>query len=167
MRHFTRIGFKQYNPSKPAKYGLLYCSLCDSSICYTYFTLPYTGKPKDISGDAAKYYLAGTDEYTKYLVTEILKYNSIQGCNISTDQYFTSVTLAALVIENKFTVIVTMWCNQKGIPKELKATKDREEKSTMFVYHKDKDMMLVSYIDKKKWKKNIIALTTMHNSVKF
>ena len=26
------IGFKQYNPKKPAKYGLLYCSLCDSSV---------------------------------------------------------------------------------------------------------------------------------------
>ena len=89
-----KIGFKQYKPSKPAKCGLLYCSLCDSSVCYTYFTLAYTGKPKDISGDAAKYYVAVTDEYTKYLVTEVSGYNSIQGCNIPMDRYFTSVTLA-------------------------------------------------------------------------
>ena len=32
-----RIGFKQYNPSKPAKYGLLYRSLCDATI----FTLTF------------------------------------------------------------------------------------------------------------------------------
>ena len=30
------IGFKQYNPQKPAKYGLLYRSLCDSKVTYTY-----------------------------------------------------------------------------------------------------------------------------------
>ena len=35
-----RIGFKQYNPSKPAKYGLLFRSLCDSNVQYMYFCLP-------------------------------------------------------------------------------------------------------------------------------
>ena len=68
------IGFKQYNPSKPAKYGLLYRSLCDSSISYTYYTVPYGGKPEVIGGDGAKFYVIGTDEYTKYLVTEVSKY---------------------------------------------------------------------------------------------
>ena len=39
------IGVKQYNPSKPAKYGLLYRSLCDAIVPYTYYKLPYVGKP--------------------------------------------------------------------------------------------------------------------------
>ena len=39
------IGFKQYNPQKPAKYGLLYRSLCDSTVTYTYLSLAYAGKP--------------------------------------------------------------------------------------------------------------------------
>ena len=72
-----RIGFKQYNPSKPAKYGLLYRSLCDASKPYTYFSLPYAGKPDDITGEAKKYYVSGTDEYTKYLVTEFCNHNDI------------------------------------------------------------------------------------------
>ena len=63
------IGFKQYNPSKSAKYGLLYRSLCDSSVLYTYSTLPYVGKPEENTGEPGKYYVTGTDEYTKYLVT--------------------------------------------------------------------------------------------------
>ena len=42
------IGFKQYSPNKPAKYGLLYRSLCDSSIPYTYYSLPYTRKPRKL-----------------------------------------------------------------------------------------------------------------------
>ena len=33
-----RIGFRQYNPSKPAKYGLLYRLLCDATVLYTYFS---------------------------------------------------------------------------------------------------------------------------------
>ena len=44
-----RIRMKQYNPSKPAKYGLLYRSLCDAVVPYTYITLPYAGKPDDIN----------------------------------------------------------------------------------------------------------------------
>ena len=39
------IGVKQYNPSKPAQYGLLYRSLCDATVPYTYYKLPYVGKP--------------------------------------------------------------------------------------------------------------------------
>ena len=89
-----RIGMKQYNPSKPAKYGLLYRSLCDALVPYTYITLSDAGKPDDINNEAKKYYVCDTDSYTKYLVEEFTKINSIEGCNISMDRYFTSVTIA-------------------------------------------------------------------------
>ena len=60
-----------------------------------------------------------------------------------------------------------MWHDRKGIPNELKAMTDRDEKLMLSVHHQDKEMMLVSYINKNKsGKKNIIALTTMHNKVK-
>ena len=43
----------------------------------------------------------------------------------------------------------------------------RQEKSTAFCYFEDEKTMLLSYIDKKKkGKKNILALTTMHSQVK-
>ena len=61
------IGFEQNNPSKPAKYGLLYRSLCDSVATYTYSSLPYTGKPEVTEGRAFRYYVTGTNEYTKCL----------------------------------------------------------------------------------------------------
>ena len=41
-----KIGFKQYNPNKPAKYGLLYQPLCDTIVPYTYFSLSYAGMPE-------------------------------------------------------------------------------------------------------------------------
>ena len=69
------IEFKQYNPSKPGKYGLLYRSLCNSVTTYAYCQLPYADKPEITEGPASKYYVTGTDEYTKYLVNEISKHN--------------------------------------------------------------------------------------------
>ena len=54
-----------------------------------------------------------------------------------------------------------------GIPNEIKWLKDREEKSTIFVHHSEKNIMMVSYIHKKKLgKKNIICLITMHDRIK-
>ena len=53
--YLGHIGVKQYNPNKPAKYGLLYRNLCDSSIPYTCYILPYAGKPENIDGAGAKY----------------------------------------------------------------------------------------------------------------
>ena len=76
------ISFKQKNLSKPAKYGFLYCSLCDASVPYTHYTLPYTGKLDIIDVEANKYYVTGTDNYTKYLVNSFCKFNKIKGCNI-------------------------------------------------------------------------------------
>ena len=59
-----KIGIKQYNPSKPAMYGLLYRSICDAEVSHTYFTLPYNDKPDSSDNE---YYVPGTDEYMKYL----------------------------------------------------------------------------------------------------
>ena len=160
-----RIGMKQYNPSKPAKYGLLYRSLCNTKVLYTYSTLPYAGKPEVIG--ANDYYVTGCDEYTKWLVNNFQIYGTLQGRNISLDRYFTSVTLAEWCLERNITIVGTLKSDRKGIPKEMKGVADEEEKSTAFCYSKDEKTMLLSYIDKKKkGKKNILALTTMHNQVK-
>ena len=114
------MNFKQYNPSKPAKYGMLYRSLCDSSAQYTYFTLPYAGKPEDLNNESNKFYITGSDEYTKYLVENFNRFNSIKGYNISMDRNFTSVTLADWAKTNHFSIVGTMRRDRKGILKEIK-----------------------------------------------
>ena len=62
------VKFRQYNPSKPARYGLLYRSISDSRVPYTYFTLAYAGKPES---QPDQFYVTGTDNYTKYLVDSL------------------------------------------------------------------------------------------------
>ena len=148
--------------------SMVYCiEICDSTTTYTYFTLAYAGKPESIDGPARKYYLTGTNKYTKYLVSKFSACNSIQECNISMDRYFTSVSLADWALENKFTIVGIMHHDRKVIPNEVKALNDWEEMSVLHVYHEEKKIMLVSYIDKKKsGKKNVIILSTMHENVK-
>ena len=159
-----KIGIKQYNPAKPAKYGLLYRSLCDAEVPYTYYTLPYNGKPDRPDNE---YYVTGTDEYTKYLVTKFLVHNKIAGRNISLDRYFTSVTLAKWCLEKRISIVGTMKIGRMGIPKEMIALTDREEKSTKYCYSEDNKILLTSYVDKKaSGKKNVIVLSTMHKDVR-
>ena len=77
------------------------------------------------------------------------------------------MSLAAWALENKFTIAGTMRHDRKEILKEVKVLNDREEMSVLHVYHEEKKIMLVSYIDKKKsGKKNVIILSTMHENVK-
>ena len=60
-----------------------------------------------------------------------------------------------------------MRLDRKGIPKEIKSLQYREEKSTMYAYAEEQNIMLVSYIDKKmSGEKDAVVLTTMHNNVR-
>ena len=116
-----RISFKQYNPSKPAKYGLLFRSLCDSTVQYTYISLPYAGKP---TGTPDAYYVTGTDKYTEYLVTYALQEGGkecMKGRNIALDRYFTSMAIAEWCLERNITITGTLKSDRKGIPNEMKA----------------------------------------------
>ena len=70
-------------------------------------------------------------------------------------------------MQKKFAIVGTKPHDRKGIPKEVKVIGNREEKSLLYVYHKEKNVMLASYIDKKEsGKKNVFVLSTMHDSVK-
>ena len=165
--YLGHIGVQQYNPNKPAKYGLLYRNLCDSSIPYTCYILPYAGKPENIDGAGAKYCLTRTDEYSKYLINKLPVYCDLQGINISMDCYFTSVSLATSALKRNITIVGTMKQDRKSIPKEWMSVADREERSVTHVCSKKQKIMLVSYIDKKNsGTKNVILLSAMHDNVK-
>ena len=57
--------------------------------------------------------------------------------------------------------------DRKDIPKKVKTIGNREEMSVLYVCHKEKNIMIASYIDKKKsGKKNVSVLSTMHDSEK-
>ena len=83
------VKLKQYNPSKPAKYGRVYRSFSDSVVPCSYFTLSYVGKPEI---EASEFYITGTDEYSAYLVDKLSSHVNITRKNVSMDRYFFTVT---------------------------------------------------------------------------
>ena len=60
-----QVAFKQFNPSKPAKYGLLFKSINTARYPYTFITAPYAGKPQEEGGE---YYFSGTENIPKHLI---------------------------------------------------------------------------------------------------
>lgn len=159
-----RRSMKQYNPNKPAKYGLLYRSISDARLPYTYITLPYAGKPNNIIPESE--YVTGTDNYTKYLVKGLRRSVDIRGRNISMGCFFTSMEVSRWLQEKGLTVVGTLKSNRQGIPEAIKSVTERDDLSVKYAYCDDIKSLLVSYVVKKKrgWK-NVLVLSSMHRSV--
>ena len=87
----NQIGFKQFNPNKPSKYGMLFKSINAARYPYTYIASPYAGKPE--AGDGT-YYYKGTENVVKNMVERFEKKQSLSGRNISFDRLYTSLPLA-------------------------------------------------------------------------
>ena len=86
MRH--HIDFRQYNPNKPAKYGLLYKSLNDARFPFIYQVMEYCRKPV---GGIGPYYLNATESYVKHLV-QSMPVSFLKGKNISMDRFYKSIS---------------------------------------------------------------------------
>ena len=158
----NQVSIKQYDPNKPAKYGLLFKSLNDARFPYTYNSLVYAGKPEQVGGP---YYIDTICDCIKTLVETTGSKLLLEGRNISMDRLYTSVAIAKWLREKSITVIGTLVTNRIGIPDEVKAVRHRENFSmTVHFEEERKDMALCSYNvkTKSKGKKNVLMLTTMH-----
>ena len=87
----TQILFKQFNSSKPVKYGLLFKSVNAARYRYTFISSPYSGKPIEEGG---QYYIQSTEAIVHYLIETLSTNSSLAGRNISFDRLYTSIPLA-------------------------------------------------------------------------
>ena len=101
---------------------------------YTYFTLPYAGKPE--SSD--KHYVTGADNYMKYLADGLIDFVDIRGCNINLNRNFTSLPIAENLLQKKITVVGTMRINIISFPKEFLDMKDKDDTFTIHVMDENK-----------------------------
>ena len=98
----TQISFKQFNPSKPAKYGCLFKSLNAARYPYTFISSPYSGKPTEEGG---QYYIQGTEAIVHYLIETLSTNSSLAGHNILFDRLYTSIPLAKWLLKNELHVL--------------------------------------------------------------
>ena len=156
----NKISFRQYNPSKPAKYGLLFKLINAVTYTYTHCIIPYCGKPTE---EPTTYYVKGVEDTVKYLVQNLQDHVDVQGRNITFDHYYTSVSLAEWLLSHNISCVGTFQSNRRGIPTEIKTSDDREIFSYQFFWESmENKLMLHSYVvtTKNSSKRNVLLLST-------
>ena len=101
---------------KPQKYGILFKSINAVEYPYTFVSHCYAGCPE---GTPNQYYIRGTDEYTKYLITKMATQVPLAGRNLTMDRLYiyTSIPIAEwLWNEQKMTMIGTFQSDRRGFP---------------------------------------------------
>lgn len=157
----NQIGFRQYNKSKPKRYGLLYKSVNAVRIPFTFRTAVYSGKP---SGEPGPYYIRGSLSTVKALVSQMQEFVDLKDRIISLDRLYTSLELFEWLQTQDIAAIGTIDSGRRGIPPEIKAVTEREESSYQVYWNKDNEKMtLNSYVvsTKSKGKKNVLLLSTV------
>lgn len=143
--------FRQYIPSKAAKYGIKIFALVSSSNFYTTNMEVYTGTQPD-----GPFKLSNA---SKDLVLRLVEPIAGSNRNITADNWFVSLPLAVSLFDEKsLTLVGTVRSNRTIVPQNFLADKDREIHSSLFGYHEK--CTLVSYVPKQN--KAVIALSTMH-----
>lgn len=146
-----RCGFRQYIPSKPAKYGIKMYALVDSKTFYTLNLEIYCGKQPENS----PYEVSNKPfDVVKRLTSPV----SGSSKNITMDNFFTSLEAARYLLDNdKLTLVGTLRANKTCIPQIFKER--REEHTSLFGFQKD--VTLVSYAPKPR--KMVYLLSTLHH----
>ncbi|GBP83378.1 PiggyBac transposable element-derived protein 4 [Eumeta japonica] len=146
-----RCSFRQYIPSKPAKYGLKLYALVDAKTFYTMNLEIYCGKQPDSSP-----YAVSNKPFN--VVDRLVRCVSGSGRNITMDNFFMSFeTVENLLQNHKLTAVGTLRSNKACLPTLFKAR--REEKSSMFGFQKD--ITIVSYIPKPR--KCVHMMSSLHH----
>lgn len=145
-----RCGFIMYIPNKPDKFGIKIFMVVDTKFPYVYNFEIYVGAQPE--GPFQK------SNKVNDVVHRVLDPLYDLGCNVSMDNYFTNLPLAKELLQKKITIVGTMKANRPEIPKEFKASKSRNSKSSLFGFQKD--VTLVSYVPK--INKAVNLLSTMH-----
>ncbi|XP_050315500.1 piggyBac transposable element-derived protein 4-like [Anthonomus grandis grandis] len=145
-----RCSFRQYIPSKPAKYGLKVFALVDSKTAYRLNLEPYVGKQPDR--------LCSISNAAEDIVLRLVEPVRGTNRNITGDNWFSSLSLAKKLQSVNLTYVGTMRQNKREIPEGFLPNKSRQINLSIFGFQKD--CSLVSYCPKKG--KAVLILSTMH-----
>lgn len=143
-----RTRFTQYIPSKPAKYGIKVWWACDAKTFYPLCGQIYTGKVgnrRDVNQG-------------ERVVLDLVEQYKNTGRNITTDNFFTSVSLADTLRKWKLSIVGTLKKNKPYLPAEFKPSPRREVLSSIFGF--GEKTTICSYVPKKN--KSVVLLSTMH-----
>ncbi|XP_038854958.1 uncharacterized protein LOC120052200 [Salvelinus namaycush] len=142
-----RCPFRQYIPSKPAKYGIKSWVACDAKSSYACKMQVYTGKAA-----------SGGPEKNQGMRVVLDLTTGLSGRNVTCDNFFTSYELGQRLLERNLTMVGRVRKNKAELPPALLESKGRQVLSSRFAF--TPTATLVSYLAKKN--KNVLLLSTLH-----
>ncbi|XP_019201084.1 uncharacterized protein LOC109194765 [Oreochromis niloticus] len=147
----TRCCFLQCIASKPDKFGIKFWVACDLKSKYICNVLPYLGKdPNRPSGE----------RLSENVVMRLMEPFLDKGRNVTTDNFFTPLSLAQKILRRKTTVLGTVNKIRREIPQSARYT-DRNEFTTQVF--STSAATLTAYAAK--LKKTVYILSSMHSVV--
>ncbi|XP_071022882.1 piggyBac transposable element-derived protein 3-like [Oncorhynchus clarkii lewisi] len=142
-----RCPFRQYIPSKPAKYGIKSWVACDAKSSYAWKMQVYTGKAA-----------GGGPEKNQGMRVVLDLTTGLSGRNVTCDNFFTSYDLGQRLLERNLTMVGTVRKNKAELPPALLQSRGRQVLSSRFAF--TPTATLVSYLAKRN--KNVLLLSTLH-----
>ncbi|XP_044023761.1 piggyBac transposable element-derived protein 3-like [Siniperca chuatsi] len=142
-----RCGFRQYIPSKPAKYGIKIWVTCDVATSYAWKMQIYTGKS---AGSAPEV------NQGKRVVLDMTE--GLKGRTVTCDNFFTTYALAEELLKRKIALVGTIRKNKPELPQQLLDIRQRQPRSSLFAF--TKTHTVVSYVPRRG--KNVTLLSTKH-----
>lgn len=118
-----RFKARKYMPKKPARYGIKVWQLVDSETRYLLNFDIYLGK----EGNEAMKGLA------EKVVLELTRPINQTGRNVTTDNYFTSKSLATKLWDNELTLVGTIRNNRKELPAAALPSTEKEISVAIFL----------------------------------
>ncbi|XP_027864911.1 uncharacterized protein LOC114139283 [Xiphophorus couchianus] len=147
----TRCCFLQYIATKPDKFGIKFWVACDLKAKYICNVFPYLGKdPSRPSGE----------RLSETVVMRLMEPFMDKGRTVTTDNFFTSLSLAQRLLSRKTTILGTVNKRHREIPQSAKR-KDRTEFTTQVF--STTGATLTVYVPKRK--KAVYILSSMHSVV--
>ena len=116
-----RLSWKQYIPSKRARFGIKSFEICESSSGYIWNFFIYTGKDTAYDPDIPESESMGTK-----VVLTLVKPLYGKGYCINMDNFFSSPKLYDILCENNTDAVGTLRANRKGVPRALTTQKLRK-----------------------------------------
>ena len=149
-----RLSFKQYIPSKRARFGIKLFSLCEDS-GYLWNSFVYLGKTA--AGDDEQRALENRIGKTGLIVANLANDLLGLGYKLYVDNWYTSEALFQYLYENKTCAAGTARKNRLKLPTSFKQEKLQRGQ---FAFRRNENMLAVRYQDKKE----IYMLSTMHKA---
>ena len=100
----------------------------------------------------------------KYLVQNFQNYVNLQGCNISFDRLYTSVSLTQWLLSQNITSVGTLQSNRRGMANEIKNVAERERFSDQCFWESSENkLVLHSHVvpTKSSGKRNVLLLSAV------